>query len=71
MSELQEAEVIILREVQSRYFSKDIVVLQGLEDMGKTYSREVKMKLRQSSSLYHLNPFIGDDGLLHVVGRIK
>ena len=71
MSELQAAEVVILREVQSHYFSNGIVVLQSLGDMDKMSSKEGSKKLRQSSLLYRLDPFIGDDELIHVGGRIK
>jgi hypothetical protein len=57
--EMQVAEVVILKHVQSQYYDKEIRKLALAEAVDKT------------SHIRDLLPFVGDDGLLRVGGRIK
>ena len=59
VSHLQEAEAVILREVQSQSFSKEINVLHNLQNMDRQSDKLRNMQLKQTSSLYQLDPFMG------------
>lgn len=65
--ELQEAELEIIRQVQSVSFKKD---LESLKQNGCTESRQRSI-LPKSSSLFKLNPFLDSTGVLRVGGRVS
>jgi hypothetical protein len=59
VEELQEAERVVLTFLQQKYFGEELQVLAA----GETVSRK--------SSIYDLEPFKGEDGLLRVGGRLR
>jgi hypothetical protein len=75
LSELQEAEKEILRATQHEHFGTEIRVLQSLKVQEKEVPRKVarnrNKRIKKYSSLYRLDPFLDDNGLIRVGGRIK
>jgi hypothetical protein len=75
VEELEKAEVTILKIVQAESFPDDISALKRVEDSSKvnnkSFTKQETTKLRKSSSLYHLDPFLGSGGLLRVEGRLR
>ncbi|CAB4021922.1 uncharacterized protein LOC110248158 [Paramuricea clavata] len=75
VEELEKAEVTIVKIVQAESFPDEISVLKRVEDSSKVNNRSLTKqkttKLRKSSSLYRLDPFLGSDGLLCVGGRLR
>ncbi|KAK3751574.1 hypothetical protein QZH41_007536 [Actinostola sp. cb2023] len=71
---LQEAEKVIIRCVQSEYFQDELQVLRSLganrEKVDRSSVRKKKQTLKKTSSIYKLDPFIDQDGLVRVGGRI-
>lgn len=61
-SDMQKAELAILRAVQAEAYEDELSMLTQPHD---------KKKLKASSKLYCLDPFIDEDGLIRVGGRIK
>ena len=61
LRDLVEAEVMILKNVQEQVFAPEVVALK------KSNERRVK----QRSDLYRLDPFLSEDGMLRVGGRLK
>ena len=59
LDELSEAKVFLIRETQLVYFRDDIVRLKAGNFVSK------------NSSIFKLSPFLSDDGLLRVRGRIQ
>ena len=71
---LQEAEKVIIRCVQSRYFQDELQALRSLSGCirvsERSSAKEKKIALKKTSSIYKLDPFIDQDGLIRVGGRI-
>ena len=68
--ELQEAEVWILKRDQRKFFAKEIDILRKRqEDRNKIKKR--KTFVPKSSPLYNLSPFLDEEGLLRVGGRME
>jgi hypothetical protein len=68
--ELREAEIWLLRRDQSICFAKEITVLEKQQTgLGKTKTR--KMLVSKSSPLYPLSPFMDDEGLVRLGGRLE
>jgi hypothetical protein len=68
--ELREAEIWLLRQDQSICFAKEITVLEKQQSgLGKTKTR--KMLVSKSSPLYPLSPFMDDEGLVRLGGRLE
>ncbi|KAK3730393.1 hypothetical protein QZH41_015611, partial [Actinostola sp. cb2023] len=69
-----EAEKVIIRCVQSEYFQDELQILRSLganrEKVDRRSVREKKQTLKKTSSIYKLDPFIDQDGLVRVGGRI-
>ena len=63
VAEICAAEIIILKSVQLKSFANDIVILNGVN--------ADRRSVKKGSSLYQLDPYICDDGLIRVGGRIK
>ena len=59
LTELNDAELRLLKYVQKHEFQKELLVLQCDQPVSK------------SSSIHKLNPFIGEDGLLRVQGWLQ
>ena len=74
VQEFEEAEIAILRYVQSQSFSKELDALKqvssrdGGDQRGR--AKQKKMVLKKTSSLTRLDPFI-QEGLLRVGGRLS
>ncbi|XP_052071218.1 uncharacterized protein LOC127709652 [Mytilus californianus] len=75
VNDMQRAEIEIIKQLQASSFNEEIVVLQSI-GVGKTYedrhsTRIRNVKLKQTSSLYKLDPFLDSDGIIRVGGRIR
>ena len=62
--QIQQAERCIIKLVQSNYFSAEMKKLL----MNKQGSEEAELK--KSSQIYNLYPYIDEDGLIRVGGRL-
>ena len=75
LQELEEAEKSILKSVQYEHFHEELQTLQALNLTGevtdRTQTRVRNRTLKRSSSLYKLDPYLDDDGLIRVGGRIQ
>ena len=61
---MQKAEVAIIKIVQSKAFSTELAVLESSQDgIGKS--------LKKGSQLYRLNPFLDEQGLIRVGGKLS
>ena len=68
--ELQNAEIEIIRAVQSEEFQEEISLLHSDNTQQGSQDRSMKV-VKKTSSLYRLDPFLDDNGLLRVGGRLK
>ena len=59
VEDLVAAERLIINPIQNRYFQRDIASLEGRKQVPK------------SSSIAKLNPFIDEQGIMRVGGRLK
>ena len=57
--ELTDAKFVLLKETQKLHFSQEIHALENKDNLPK------------SSPLYKLSPFLGEDGLVRVQGRLQ
>ena len=75
VGELQAAESEILRQVQSETFSQEMKIVNSLKLPHRTADRDDARKrnnaMRRTGSLYRLDPFVDEEGILRVGGRIK
>ena len=74
LEEMRLAEEVILKSVQFWYFGKEIQVLQNLSDKDPMFQNRQNAhtrneKLKQASSLFRLDPFLDENGMLRVGGR--
>ena len=63
--DLEAAGKLIVQAIQVRAFSEEMTTLKGNE------GRENQRDLKLSSKIAKLNPFLDDDGILRVGGRLK
>ena len=73
VEELQEAERVIVREIQKREFP-EIKILHSTNDHNTRSDEKIrkkKVKINSKHSLHKLDPFIDEHGLLRVGGRMK
>ena len=68
--ELKNAEIEIIRAVQSEEFQEEISLLHSDNTQQGSQDRFMKV-VKKTSSLYRLDPFLDDNGLLRVGGRLK
>ena len=67
MEEREEAEAMMVKAIQEKHFRKEIKLLTA----AGTNSADTRKELRSNSSkLFPLNPFIGDDGALRSGSRL-
>ena len=66
ISDLQKAEVFILRSVQKETFKEEMKALQP-----GNKSIDSSKRLRRSNNLFKVNPMIDEKGLIRVGGRIS
>ena len=75
VAELQTAEKEVLKIVQREQFHEEIQVLEILKLVGEAPDRKTarqrNVAIKRSSCLYRLDPFLDEDGLIRVGGRIK
>ena len=75
LPELQEAEKTIIRCLQYEHFHEELQILCNLNvtdgETNRGQARRRNQALRNSSSLYKLDPFVDQDGLIRVGGRIR
>ena len=74
VEEIEMAETTILKLVQEDAFEKEIEALKGIKQEQlheRELARTKKSQIKQASSLYRLDPFIGHDGLVRVGGRLR
>ena len=75
LEKLQAAEKVIFKGVQYEAFNKEHEVLRAVSKPGEELSRDQagkrKDEIKKTSSLYRLDPFLDEDGILRVGGRIK
>ena len=75
LTELLEAEGEVLKIVQCEQFYEEIEVLKKLKTSGEVtdrkLARERNLAIKKSSCLYRLDPFLDEDGIVRVGGRIR
>ena len=75
VTELESAEVRIIRAVQSMVYGEEISMLMDKNEdkhpNSKASAKAKKNKLKRSSPLWKLDPFIDDQQLLRVGGRLN
>ena len=76
VEELRLAEVVILKSLQQRYFKVEIEILQSIkrrdaENNERERTRLGNQRIKASSSLCRLDPFLDDEGILRVGGRLR
>lgn len=73
--ELQEAEKTIIKCLQFENFQTELQILCDLNvtdgATNRSHARKRNQRLRKTGSLYKLDPFMDQDGLIHVGGRIR
>ena len=75
VDEMERAEVMILKLVQNDAFSEEITALREVEMENhksvRMTKRSKKINIKKISSLLKLDPFIDNNGLLRVGGRLS
>ena len=76
VKEMCLAEEIILKSVQFWNFNEEIQVLQNLSGEDRMFQNRQNAhtrnkKLKQTSSLFRLDPFLDEKGVLRVGGRLQ
>ena len=75
VEEMRRAELAIIKSVQKGAFAQEIKILNSLEVHDDVTSRDLARKrnssMKRTSSLYRLDPFLDENGLLRVGGRIR
>ena len=75
VDEMRKAEQAVLKSVQEEAFSEEIKILKSLgvsnDDTSRESTRRRNSSMKKTSSLYRLDPFIDEDGVLRVGGRIR
>ena len=75
VDELRHAELEIIKSIQKEVYTEEIKILQSLKLYGvvtdRTLARTRNTSMKKTSSLYRLDPFLDENGVLRVGGRIK
>ena len=75
VEELDRAEKTILNLVQSSAFPKEMEALQKVRrvdgENDRQFAREMRSETKKSSTLYRLDPFLDQDGLVRVGGGLS
>ncbi len=66
--EFKEAELVMIKNVQQQHFPMELSIL---EESGKDKLTEKQSNQLKRWSLYRLNPFVDEHGLLRVGGRLR
>ena len=72
VEELRKAELAIVKAVQEEAFPKEIQMLRKCDDSDneRDHNRKRKATMKKTSSLFRLDPFLDDEGILRVGGRL-
>ena len=72
VEELRRAALAIVKVVQEQTFPQEIQLLRKCDDGDNERDRNRKRKitLKKTSSLFRLDPFVDDEGILRVGGRL-
>ena len=72
VEELRRAELAIVKAVQEQTFPQEIQLLRKCDDgdNDRDRNRKRKITLKNTSSLFRLDPFVDDEGILRVGGRL-
>ena len=73
---MRSAEEVIIKSVQYWYFGKEIQVLQNISSKDRMFQNHQSAhnrnkQLKQTSSLFRLDPFLHEKGMLRVGGRLQ
>ena len=76
VTELESAERAIIRAVQTSAFKDELDVLKQIkrknpDPNSRVFAQQRKSNIKTYSSLYKLDPFVDDDGILRVGGRLR
>ena len=72
LNDFKDAEMCIIEMVQVEYFAVEIQLLRRVERCKDLAGMKLrKAVLKQSSSVYELDPFLDQDGIIRVGGRLK
>jgi hypothetical protein len=69
VEDLKLAETLIIKTAQSEAFGQEIDKLTGMKTKGPNTRRNHQLK--KASPLYKLDPFVDDNGILRVGGRLR
>ena len=72
VADLKETEKVMIRSAQRKAFAEEISVLQRLSDNQSNKGNTSRNStIKKGSRLYKLDPYLDDEGLLRVGGRIR
>lgn len=74
VAEFNQASGVIIRAVQEESFPKELKTLKGADQncsFDERHNERAKKELTKTFQLYRLNPFIDEDGVLRVEGRLR
>ena len=76
VTELESAERAIIRAVQTSAFKEELDVLKQIkrknpDPNSRAWGEQRKSNIKTYGSLYKLDPFVDDDGILRVGGRLR
>ena len=76
VTDLESAERAIIRAVQTSAFKEELDVLKQIkrknpDPNSRVFAQQRKTNIKTYSSLYKLDPFVDDDGILRVSGRLR
>lgn len=72
---MRKAEQAILKSLQEEFFPEEIKILKSFggqnNDARREFAKKRNLSMKKTSSLYRLDPFLDEDGVLRVGGRIR
>ena len=75
VDEMHQAELAIIKPLKQAAFGEEIKILHSLHLYGdvtdRTLAKTRNMSMKKTSSLFRLDPFLDENGVLRVGGRIK
>lgn len=69
--ELQEAETEIVKSFQREEFQEEISLLRSRNSQQDSHDRASVRVMKKTTALYKLDPFLDENGVLRVGGRLK
>ena len=76
VTDIESAECTIIRAVQISVFKEELDILKQIkrknpDPNSRVFAQQRKTNIKTYSSLYKLDPFVDDDGILRVGGRLR